>query len=499
MKKIIILLVLGLAFLLRFYRLGSIPVSLYWDEVAIGYNSYSILSTGADEYGNKLPVLFRSFDDYKLPGYIYLTVPFIKVFGLNEFAVRALSATLGIFMVLFIFLIAKRFCGTKTGLLAALLLSVSPWHLQFTRAAYEASGGLFFLTLGMWLFFRKSFLFILALVASVYFYRSLQIVVPIALCLLLVLYGNKKLLIISLIGALLAIPVYWQTFFGVGQIRGDQVSIFNSSAVPKRKIEYVPVIIGGYLSHFSPQFLFLSGDPNNGRHGAEGFGQIYIWEMPFIILGILYFLRRRNKFSFLVLGLLMILPLPAALATPAPHALRSLNMVLPLIILSAAGGRILLKRWPTIVVGSIIVSVFIYKYLVSALEVTPINRANLWADGYKQLVKYVSINEYKYQKIIVSGHYWKPYVYFLFYKQYSPMVYQSIGTESSFGKYVFGGVSWGKNEIELVGQDLGKMVGGESALIILSPNEYQSQLGKVKEIDVIKNHKGDVIFKICEI
>ena len=68
---------------------------LLWDEAALGYNAYSILETGRDEYGQILPIIFKSFGDYKPGFYVYLTLPFIKVFGLNELSVRLPSIILG--------------------------------------------------------------------------------------------------------------------------------------------------------------------------------------------------------------------------------------------------------------------------------------------------------------------------------------------------------------------------------------------------------------------
>ena len=49
-----------LAFFLRFYKVTEIPPSLNWDEVSIGYNAYSILKTGRDEWGVFLPIHFKA-------------------------------------------------------------------------------------------------------------------------------------------------------------------------------------------------------------------------------------------------------------------------------------------------------------------------------------------------------------------------------------------------------------------------------------------------------
>src|SRR3989344_2523195 len=100
-------LILFIAVFLRFYQLSNIPPSLNWDEVSIGYNAYSIFKTAKDEWGNFLPLSFRAFGDYKLPFYIYLDIPFVFLFGLNELAVRLPSVLSGIGVVILTFFILK--------------------------------------------------------------------------------------------------------------------------------------------------------------------------------------------------------------------------------------------------------------------------------------------------------------------------------------------------------------------------------------------------------
>ena len=76
---------------LRLWQLGNVPPSPDWDEVALGYNAYSIMQTGRDEYGKFLPVVLRSFSDYKPALYAYLTIPSILIFDLNTFSVNKSS------------------------------------------------------------------------------------------------------------------------------------------------------------------------------------------------------------------------------------------------------------------------------------------------------------------------------------------------------------------------------------------------------------------------
>ena len=143
-RIIVVTLILIVAATSRFYKLGAVPTSLNADEAAIGYNAYSILKTGKDEYGRKFPLLFQSFDDFKMPVYIYLTVPSIAIFGLNDFSVRLPSALLGTLTVFVTYLLIEGlFASIPIGVIASFLLAISPWHLQFSRSAYEANIAVF--------------------------------------------------------------------------------------------------------------------------------------------------------------------------------------------------------------------------------------------------------------------------------------------------------------------------------------------------------------------
>src|SRR3989344_384164 len=147
--------VILLAAVLRFYQLGQNPPSLDWDETAHGYNAYSVLKTGRDEYGYKFPLYFRSFDDYKPPLYTYLVVPSVAIFGLTDFAVRFPSAFIGVLAVLATYLMVyELFKSKKIALLSAFFLCISPWHLQFSRVAFETNSAIFFSVFGTFAFLK---------------------------------------------------------------------------------------------------------------------------------------------------------------------------------------------------------------------------------------------------------------------------------------------------------------------------------------------------------
>ena len=208
MKKIILVLIIILAAFLRLYRLSDYPMGLNADEAALGYNAYSLLLTGRDEHGHSWPVNLESFGDFKPAGYAYLLIPFIKIFGLTEFAVRLPSALFGILAVYFIYLLVKELSTESCALISAALLAVSPWHLHFSRGGWEVNVATTLMLIGVWLFLKKRFeLCALSFALSMYTYQSARLVVPLLGIGLFYLYRPKRIFVALILGFLLLIPL----------------------------------------------------------------------------------------------------------------------------------------------------------------------------------------------------------------------------------------------------------------------------------------------------
>ncbi len=197
-KYIWLILIVVLAAVLRFYQLDSNPPSLSWDEAAIGWNAKSMFHTRRDEYGTRLPLVFKSFGDYKAPLYIYLTAPVVGVLGLSPVSIRLVSVLAGITSVVVLYLLSKKLAlDDKTALISSLLLTVTPWSVMLSRGAFEQNLSLLFILLFIYCFvctFKKPIwlyasAFFLAL--SLYTYHSPKIFSPLFLLALIVIYKKK--------------------------------------------------------------------------------------------------------------------------------------------------------------------------------------------------------------------------------------------------------------------------------------------------------------------
>src|SRR3989344_304727 len=134
----LILVICILGFFIRVFQLTQIPNSLSADEVAFGYNAYSILKTGRDEFGRNYPFYLQSFDDSKSPLLAYALIPFVGLLGLNAFAIRFPSVIFGTLAILLFYLLTYELSkNKKLSLLTCLFAAISPWMIQYSRVAID--------------------------------------------------------------------------------------------------------------------------------------------------------------------------------------------------------------------------------------------------------------------------------------------------------------------------------------------------------------------------
>lgn len=475
-SRLLLLCILIIAATLRFYKLGVIPASMNTDEVAIGYNAYSILKTGKDEYGRKFPLLFQSFDDYKLPAYIYFTVPSVAVFGLHDVSVRLPSAFFGTLTVLATyFFVEALFVNPEIALLSALLLAVSPWHLQFSRSAYEANLAVFFTVVGTTCLLRslkRSAWYIpgfLLLALSVWSYHSSRIFIPLILVGFVALYFREilKSKLTFSIGIILCIgicmPLFLLSISSSGLVRAKGVSAMDDPGLTARNAAWrltdinlhIPfsnifhnqrsknaeVVLKGYLDHYNPNFFF--SEIVQGKYHAPGVGLLYIWELPVLLYGIHMVANMKGKGKIFLFLWFLFAPVAAAPTHMLPHPVRAMIFLPSLQIFVAIGLREFYVRYVArgkttgkLILGTgILIIILNFGYYLHQYYIHgPIDNAEDWQYGHEQVVQTVSKIQDKFDKVIVSTSLDQPYIFFLYYLRYDPARYLSYGGTKS-GKF----------------------------------------------------------------
>ena len=499
MKKITpVIIIIGIvlvALFLRTNRITSIPPALSWDEVSIGYNAYSILKTGRDEHGRFLPLdTFVAYGDYKPPLAIYLTVPFVEVFGLNELSVRMPSALFGTLTVLMTYFLVKelfkRHSNPDVPLISAALLAVSPWHINLSRAGFEANIALLLIVLGVYFILRARekyrywYVAWLPFVASIYTFNSARYFTPLFAIVLCIFVRKdiwkywKTCSIGAIVALICLLPIIPHLISKEARLRFTEVNIFTDNSVVVTANERTAYdgnsVIGkilhnrrvgfalSYLRHFAdnlqPSFLFIEGD-GNPKFSTRVVGQLYIVEAPLLAIGILSMFAVYPQVAWILLFWIILAIVPAATARETPHALRILNSLPAWQIFIAFGIVTLLDiktkmyKHNTIIRNLLIVIlVCLYGfsagyYLHNYYSHYAAKYSGEWQYGYREAIQAAQTIDSKYDTMYLSSTIGRPYMYTLFYTRYDPNAFMRTKDSSfdtagfyhvnGFGKYRF--------------------------------------------------------------
>jgi 4-amino-4-deoxy-L-arabinose transferase-like glycosyltransferase len=481
MKKtvLILLIIISLGAFLRFYRLNQFPPALFGDEVDVGYQAYSILKTGKDYLGQPWPISFHSLADWRTPLFLYTDVPFIALFGLNEWGVRFPAALFGILTLpLFFLLLRKLFGRDEIGLLGTFFMAVSMWHLQYSRAAFEVTQMLFLLVGGLYFFFlglakwKYLFISVFLLALTPYSYNTAKFFLPLLLGILALCYwlplkkiGFKRILAVGALFCLVSLPMVLDIVGGKGAERFSVLSVFSDpTVIPQigferqadmwvekagnldvdtasltsrffhnKFLSWGLALFKNYSKVFSTEFLFTFGDLNL-RHSVQGnLGVLYWLDLFFLSLGLISLANLKDKSlrNFLLLWLLLS-PVPSVLTRDGgSHATRLILLLLPLLALISLGafslGQILRRAKLGKVMGGVIALVFIFQmafYLHHYYVHYPLKSEGWWHYGFKELGEYVKENGDKYDYIVWSDGREPPLIFSLFWTQTDPRILQ---------------------------------------------------------------------------
>lgn len=532
--------VIAIAAFFRLIFITTSPPAINWDEASIGYNAYSILQTGHDEWGRGYPASFKAFGEYKLPGMIYASVPAIAVFGLSDFSIRLTPAIIGILTTYLLYLYVTNLFNKRVGLIASFILAVSPWHVHLSRVNFEAGLALLFFICSL-LFFdkslkRKNSPYILYstvfLILSSFTYNSFRIIAPIiGTGYLLLFWAKLKLSYKQIFTSILIVAVaVLLSLKGAAQedlfVRWDIVNFTNQPAylytieearnnfegselsaavVHNRYTHYTYHLAKNLLTHYFPEFLFMSGDSYTQR-SLQGMGVMHLYEIPLLLIGLYVLAKQSRKIKKTLIPLLLIAPIPASLTVNAPSALQSIALIVPLTILAALGvdhlfklkfKSLVLNKWINLLVFStIILSISAFSHKLFWLY--PKEYSQDWQYGYRQVMQYVGDNYDDIDIIYITTKKGEPYIFTLLYSKYDPLLFQNSSDVNknldelgwvhvnSFDKYVFVNFSlpqW--NPQELLSQE-------NDIILVTIPGEVTTRFPN----EIIKDPWGKSAFEI---
>ena len=441
---IILALIVLIGIFLRFWQLGSIPSGSTNDEVAYIYNAYSIAITSKDIAGNFLPISFNLFNSFS-PVAVYIMSPFVGILGLSLFTARLPFALIGIAEIFLIFLIAKKITNNYyIALSAAFVLSVSPWHLQFSRVSYDGILALFFYLLGIYVFLKKKDRgninwSLPAFLLGFYSYHGTKIFMLLFIPALLLIFrnqimGRKKEVFIFITGIILIILSFFYVVYSQNVNRQNVLLVKNISTISSvvnteraynsaqpvlrnilsnKVLTFLRIMRENYLEAFSPQFLFLYGETGDNEEifGIGHRGVMYIIELPLLLFGIVYILRIKKLRNFLILGLL-IAPIPSVITVDKSYGMRSI-MMLPFLSIIAGCGiyeicikfREMKKTYSVVFISAFVLlyAFLILEYLYQYHYRYGIYGAEAWLRSSRDVSEYIAQEKDKYKQVYIAN------------------------------------------------------------------------------------------------
>lgn len=466
----LVLLICLVAFVVRIFRVGESPPSLNWDEAALGYNAYSLLKTGRDEYGKILPISLRSFDDYKPALYSYLAIPAIALGNPSDVTTRLPSVVFGSLLPLVLFCLSLRLSNNRVlSLISAGIVAFEPWSIHFSRISFESNVALTILFIALALFaqsltnFKYYYLSVIFFILSMYTYHSERAIAIPLLLTLTFLFRNqlfsqirRNWVSLGILFMILLAPLGISFFTEPITSRLSYTNILKLwPFIPK---EFTPLIynpiytliwhtIGRGLAYFSPYTLFVMGSLEPGQY-TPTLGLLHFIELPLWICGLLMIKKYKVIWKFF-LPLLILAILPAAITWNWFSAVRTLPIYVVFAVVVAMGFIRIAKYWKPIFFSLWLVSV---SYLLNTeILYSPAITYGEYQPGFERAVPLLLSESEKYDHVIVDSPHIAPYIFLLFYGQYEPALYHSqaprrvknSGTESQpFGKFEFREINW---------------------------------------------------------
>lgn len=455
--------ILIVAALFRLPALDRVPNGFFLDEASRGYDAYSLLLTGRDQFGVPWPLFAEGLDDYTPTVFTLLVIPSVALLGLDVAAVRLPAALVGIATVGMTYLAGRAYFGSAVGLVAAGLLAISPWHILPSRTGAEWVLLPLFTTTGAWLLAlgRRSGPALLAasvvLGIGLYSYAFARLLIPLLALGYLALWWRDLLrravwsqaaLVVLVV---LALPLVQFAVTAAGQARLRAV-------VPLERysgLALIPYVLSNLASYFNPAFLIWGTEPTD-HHRLRGFGPILPWMAPLLIAAVVAVARLPRREALFWLWWLVAAPASAALHRESPSSVLLLGAI-PAWQMVAALGAVRLAAWAQAwrpLLGRAVVRVGLLAAVGSAALAGsalytdyPVYAADDWLSGARETVAYLEANRVAFDDVLVSDRLPAVHILVLFHARLDPATYQAdpihvrqpaVRSRGTIGQYQFG-------------------------------------------------------------
>ena len=308
--------------LLRVVYLTKYPMGINADEAYAGYEAFSLLHTGMDSHGYRVPVYFISWGSGMNVLYSWLSIPFIWIGGLSLLTIRLPQDLMGCVSLAIFYLLLKEIKDDRFALLGMFLLAINPWHIMMCRWGLESNLAPAMLLLGVYFLIKaykgKAVYYLCALLCfglALYAYAVMWAFVPLFL-LLAAIYGiyqkrvqvNRYLVTGILALGILAIPLLAFVAVNKGYLPEIQTALFSIPRMDSMRAGEIS--LHGIPEKLKDLLYFLVTQVDRDSFNTSNVGIYYFCSIPFIVIGLVEsvctFLKNWIEKSFFAADMMML-------------------------------------------------------------------------------------------------------------------------------------------------------------------------------------------------
>jgi hypothetical protein len=370
-KKIVLFIIITALVISRFFYLDRFPVGMTHDEIEYILSAKTYFSSGVDLSNSPFP---QSIFQTKTEGIIsflpaLILSPFYGTIPLNQFTARLPYIIINLLTTLVLYFLVKKIFQNKTfAIISSIIFLANPWSFYISRTASDTAFALLFYLLGILFILDKSpkkllLSFLFFTLGFFSYHGAKPILVPLVLVCLF--FAKTKLNIKSKLLFLLGILTIFSFYFvgnhffseSINQSRSQDILFLNQNLItplvdtnrkaslesPSTNIFINKITVScqiffqKYLTAFSPDVLFVSGD-SRGTYRFSQHGLFFLIDFIFIIIGLINLFKKYPRKTKFILLLILISPITTAISTVETSVINRSFLLLPLLtILSSFG------------------------------------------------------------------------------------------------------------------------------------------------------------------
>ncbi len=301
--------------LTRVLCLDLLPGGLNQDEASSGYEAYSIMTYGIDRNGMSYPIHLISWGSGQNAAYSYFCIPFLKVISNPEIALRLPMALAGCLSLFLTYYVIKSFTDEKIGCLTLSFLAINPWHIMKSRWALESNLFPEMVLLGVLLlllairkknyfaFYLSSFVLALSSYSygTSYFFLFFFVLIFLVYLLIKKIFPWYQILGYLMTLFVICIPIILFLYINMFDKETIHLLFFD---IPKLNVDRFHAVTSIFSSQFLKDgiknlknglLLLWKQDDGFPWNSTSYFGTLYIFTLPFSVLGLFRNLFRDRK------------------------------------------------------------------------------------------------------------------------------------------------------------------------------------------------------------